>query len=301
MNKVYLDDEPAVNFKTATLELANPDGIEDAPATLDAESNHKSIEQIPSSKDISYAPFKNVDVHSFFTDRNEVVERAVKDCHEFIKEVSSDEVVGTWLLTEISLWDTEKERLVLLTTKCLYSVKYDFISLKILEYNQVPLANLDTVVIGELIYPSSSFAPRLNGLAEGMSYIINCAVRQEWSSLTTCSSFTQFESRRRHMLGIRLMWNKGHPLPLSKKWNPFAKNIPWLTYASHPLFWHKGSEMDKARFDVEAMHAAILSLLSEECNMITGAIIVENYCGIGALVHNKNALGFFKVRGKVSF
>ncbi|KAK2587800.1 hypothetical protein KPH14_003903 [Odynerus spinipes] len=265
MNKVYLDDEPAVNFKTATLELANPDGIEDAPATLDAESNHKSIEQIPSSKDISYAPFKNVDVHSFFTDRNEVVERAVKDCHEFIKEVSSDEVVGTWLLTEISLWDTEKERLVLLTTKCLYSVKYDFISLKILEYNQVPLANLDTVVIGELIYPSSSFAPR------------------------------------RHMLGIRLMWNKGHPLPLSKKWNPFAKNIPWLTYASHPLFWHKGSEMDKARFDVEAMHAAILSLLSEECNMITGAIIVENYCGIGALVHNKNALGFFKVRGKVSF
>lgn len=36
------------------------------------------------------------------------------------------------------------------------------------------------------------------------------------------------------------MWNKGHPLSLSKKWNPFAKNIPWLTYASHPLFWHRG-------------------------------------------------------------
>lgn len=59
----------------------------------------------------------------------------------------------------ISIWDTEKERLVLLTTKYLYSVKYDFISLKILEYSQVSLTNLDTVVIGELIYPSSSLAP----------------------------------------------------------------------------------------------------------------------------------------------
>lgn len=266
MDKVCLDDEPAVNFKTATLEIAkDPEGTEGSPATIDTDTNHKSVEYISSSKNISYVPFKNVDVHSFFTDRNEVVERALMDCREFLKEISNNEFVGSWLLTEISLWDTEKERLVLLTTKCLYTIKYDFISLKILEYNQVPLANLDTVVIGELVYPSSSLAPK------------------------------------RHMLGVRLMWNKGHPLPLSKKWNPFARNIPWLTYASHPLFWYKGSEMDKARFDVEAMHAAVLSLLPEECNLITGSIIVENYCGIGALVHNKNALGFFKVRGKVSF
>lgn len=47
-------------------------------------------------------------------------------------------------------------------------------------------------------------------------------------------------SRKRHMSGVRLMWNRGNPLPLAKKWNPFAKDIPWLTYASHPLFWYKG-------------------------------------------------------------
>ncbi|XP_047345671.1 tumor protein p63-regulated gene 1-like protein isoform X2 [Vespa velutina] len=267
MDKVSLDDEPAVNFKTATLEIAkDPEGSEGSSATkIDTEDSSKTAEQTSFPKDISYVPFKNVDVHTFFTDRKEVVERAIKDCHKFLKEISSDDIIGSWLLTEISIWDTEKERLVLLTTKYLYSMKYDFISLKILEYSQVPLINLDTVVIGELIYPSSSLTPK------------------------------------RHMLGIRLMWNKGHPLSLSKKWNPFAKNIPWLTYASHPLFWHRGSEMDKAKFDVEAMHAAVLSLLPEECNMVTGSIIVENYCGIGALVHNRNALGFFKVRGKVSF
>ncbi|KAI4487712.1 hypothetical protein M0802_011902 [Mischocyttarus mexicanus] len=303
MDKVTLDDEPAVNFQTATLEIAKDAESIDGSTTakLDTEDNSKTTEQVSSVKDISYAPFKNIDVHSFFTDRKEVVERAIKDCQEFLKEPNSNDIVGSWLLTEISLWDTEKERLVLLTSTYIYSIKYDFISLKILEYSKIPLANLDTVVIGELIYPTSSLAPRLNGLAEVMSYVINCAVRQECSSLTTYSNLTQFEPRKRHMLGTRLMWNKGHPLPLSKKWNPFAKNIPWLTYASHPLFWHKGSEMDKTKFDVEAMHAAILSLLPEECNMMTGPIIVENYCGIGALVHNKNALGFFKVRGKVSF
>lgn len=45
------------------------------------------------------------------------------------------------------------------------------------------------------------------------------------------------------MSGIRMMWNKGTPLSLIKKWNPFAKDIPWLTYASHPLFWYKGKSI----------------------------------------------------------
>lgn len=53
----------------------------------------------------------------------------------------------------------EKERLVLLTTKALYSVKYDFISLKILDFNRVPMLLFDTAVMGDLIYPTSSLAP----------------------------------------------------------------------------------------------------------------------------------------------
>lgn len=104
------------------------------------------------------------------------------------------------------------------------------------------------------------------------------------------------------MPGIRLLWNRGQPLPLIKKWNPFAKDIPWLTYASHPLFWYKaGTEIEKTRFDIEAFHTTLKSLLSHECNAVNMPIIIENYCGLGALVHNRNGLGFFKIRGKVSF
>jgi hypothetical protein len=42
------------------------------------------------------------------------------------------------------------------------------------------------------------------------------------------------------MYGMRLMWNKGQPLSMDKKWNPFAKNIPWFTFTSHPLYFHSG-------------------------------------------------------------
>lgn len=64
-----------------------------------------------------------------------------------------------FLSFRISLWDTEKERLVLLTKNFLFSIKYDLISLKILEYNKVSLMDVDTLIAGDLIYPSKSLLP----------------------------------------------------------------------------------------------------------------------------------------------
>ncbi|XP_032686775.1 tumor protein p63-regulated gene 1-like protein isoform X4 [Odontomachus brunneus] len=297
MEETCLDDGFGANFEKATLEISKD--IDNVKPTT--ENNDDTSKPDPASRNVCNVPFRHIDVHTFFTDRNEVVERAIHDCTEKLIKENNEELVGSWLLTEISLWDTEKERLVLLATKTLYSVKYDFISLKILDCNRVPILLLDTVVTGELIYPPASLAPRLSGLAEGVSSIIQCAVRQEWSSVAGCSGLTQFEPRKRHMLGMRLMWNRGQPLPLIKKWNPFAKDIPWLTYSSHPLFWYKGTEVVKTRFDVEVFHSTLKNLLPHECNVINMPIIIENYCGVGALVHNRNGLGFFKIRGKVSF
>ncbi|XP_029047103.1 tumor protein p63-regulated gene 1-like protein isoform X3 [Osmia bicornis bicornis] len=276
MDETYFDEGPAGNFETATLEITKDlDGNEFSNSTsastgIDVEKRNRENEgnisnQVPTSKDVSTIPFKHLDIHSFFTDRNEVVARAIKDCQDSLINEEEKDIAGSWLLTEISLWDIEKERLVVLTKKAIYSIKYDFISLKVLEYNRIPLSQLDTLVSGELVYPSSSLAPK------------------------------------RNMAGVRLMWNKGNPLPLIKKWNPFAKDIPWLTYTSHPLFWYKGSEEEKLRFDVEGLRSTIKDLLPSECNIRSGLIIIENYIGVGALVHNRNALGFFKIRGKVSF
>jgi len=45
-------------------------------------------------------PFRHIDVHTFFTDRNEVVERAINDCMENLIKENNDELIGSWLLTE---------------------------------------------------------------------------------------------------------------------------------------------------------------------------------------------------------
>ncbi|XP_068986350.1 tumor protein p63-regulated gene 1-like protein isoform X2 [Bombus flavifrons] len=275
MDETYFDEGPAGNFETATLEIKELDVNElnsqnTVPVGADTAKKNRENEtytssEVPSSKDLSNIPFKHIDIHSFFSDRNEVVDRALKDCQESLINEEENDIIGSWLLTEISLWDIEKERLVILSKKAIYSIKYDFISLKILEYNRIPLLQIDTLVSGELVYPPSSLAPK------------------------------------RHMSGIRLMWNKGNPVPLTKKWNPFAKDIPWLTYASHPLFWYKGSEVEKARFNVEGLQSLIKDFLPSDCIIRNGLIIIENYFGVGALVHNRNGLGFYKIRGKVSF
>ncbi|KAJ8683261.1 hypothetical protein QAD02_019053 [Eretmocerus hayati] len=311
MDDTFLQDE-GPTFDTATLEIKT-ENVGTASINKNV-TNPKSnpepeppqITSIPKGESIPAGvpgiPYARIDCHTFFSDRNEVVEKALSDCQrDLLSSTEEDELVGSWMLTEITLWDTEKERLVLLTKDALYCVKYDLIILRIVEYSRISLPDVDTLIAGELVYPPTSFLPRLNGFAEGISSLINSAVRQEWSSFTSLSSTTEFEPRSRNMFGMRLMWNKGQPLSLDKKWNPFAKDIPWLTFTSHPLYWHKGSESDRTKYDVHALHTALQDLLSEQCLKLESPILIENYVGIGSLVHNRTGLGFFKTRGKVSF
>ncbi|XP_011497520.1 PREDICTED: tumor protein p63-regulated gene 1-like protein isoform X2 [Ceratosolen solmsi marchali] len=287
MDDTFLQDE-GPNFDRVTLEIKhesneflNSQNLKDKKNSIDSTSKGASAIKVVS------IPYTRIDCHTFFSSRNEVVERALADCQRDLLSCSEeDELIGTWLLTEISLWDTEKERLILLTKTVLYSVKYDLISLKILEYDRVCLSEVDTLIAGELIYPATSLLP---------------AVHQEWSSFTSLSGTTEFEPRSRNMFGMRLMWNKGQPLSMDKKWNPFAKNIPWCTFTSHPLYFHTGPDSNKTKYDVRALHSALSDLLSEHCHKLENPIIIENYIGIGSLMHNRIGLGFFKIRGKISF
>ncbi|GFG34253.1 hypothetical protein Cfor_10694 [Coptotermes formosanus] len=133
----------------------------------------------------------------------------------------------------------------------LITVKYDFIALKKLEFQKVSLDLVDTLIIGDLVYPSGSLVPRLNGLTSGVVTVIKgCLLRplqERWTQNKLdkdfCASafdFVSFEPRSRNVRGLRAMWNKGKPLPFTKKWNPFSNDIPWTTYMSHPLSWRKG-------------------------------------------------------------
>lgn len=209
----------------------------------------------------------------YFTFRDGIVENAVKDSiSNIVVEMQDGEVIGSWLLTEISLWDNDKERLILLCANSLITVKYDFIALKQLEFKKVPLDLLDTLVIGDLVYPPGSLVPT------------------------------------RNMRGVRAMWNRSEPLTFSKKWNPFNNEVPWTTYSSHPLFWHKDADNNKM-YDVEDFARKLVETVEkcqkqsdgDVCRVEHKPIVLQNYVGLGSLIHNRNSLGFFKVRGKFSF
>ncbi|XP_014370897.2 tumor protein p63-regulated gene 1-like protein isoform X6 [Papilio machaon] len=231
-------------------------------------------------------PFNRENIKDFFTFRKGVVENAIQECITALLFPEDGEYLGSWLLTEITLWDNEKERIVLLTSRLVMTIKYDFIAMKQLDFKKTYLDDLDTIAIGELVYPPSSLVPE------------------------------------RNLRGVRLMWNKGEPLSLKTAWNPFSQDVPFLTFASHPIFWHKDTEgmkdslfsseqerdgtlEERAMYDMETfaqkLQRAIESMPSSTCCIHHSPIVIQSYLGVTSLLHNKISLGFFKVRGKFSF
>ncbi|XP_063822052.1 tumor protein p63-regulated gene 1-like protein isoform X4 [Ostrinia nubilalis] len=215
-------------------------------------------------------PFDRENIKDFFTFRRGVVENAIQECITGLLFPEDGEYLGAWLLTEITLWDNEKERIVILTSRLVMTIKYDFIAMKQLDFKKTYLDDLDTIVIGELVYPPSSLVPE------------------------------------RNLRGVRLMWNKGEELPLKTVWNPFSQDVPFITFASHPIFWHKDGELeDKATYDMEIfaqkLQRAIEAMPSSACCIHHSPIVIQSYVGLTSLLHNKTSMGFFKVRGKFSF
>ncbi|XP_050345431.1 tumor protein p63-regulated gene 1-like protein isoform X2 [Nymphalis io] len=214
-------------------------------------------------------PFNSENIKDFFTFRKGVVENAIQECITGLLFPEDGEYLGSWLLTEITLWDNEKERIVLLTSRLVMTIKYDFIAMKQLDFKKTYLDDLDTIVIGELVYPPSSLVPE------------------------------------RNLRGVRLMWNKGEPLPMKTVWNPFSQDVPFLTFASHPIYWHKdGGLEERSTYDMELFAQKLqraVENMTSPCCIHHSPIVIQSYVGLTSLLHNKTSMGFFKVRGKFSF
>lgn len=261
-----LDDGPEKAFESATLQI-NTEGPfsnklnkieltmtelssdQDSLLNGNVENTENSSTKKARPNSLALVPWSRDSAKDFFCFRNGLITTAIEECQKDLITEEDGAILGSWLLTEISFWDSEKERLIILTEKYLYTIKYDFIALKQLDQRKTALEDIDTVIIGELSYPSTSLIPHLDGLATGVSTIVKgCLVRpiqERLAGMPPCTNTNAlrigtFEARSRNISGIRLMWGKGLPLPFLKKWNPFEKDIPFTTFASHPLLWHKG-------------------------------------------------------------
>ncbi|XP_073970102.1 tumor protein p63-regulated gene 1-like protein isoform X1 [Rhodnius prolixus] len=322
-----LDDGPDRAFEGATLQIENEmltksqDNAMDSSLETLLNGNAPKGAESPNKKarpnTLALVPWSGENAKDFFCYRNGLVSNAVGECKKEVLTPDDGELIGSWLLTEISFWDNEKERLVLLTTRMLITVKYDFIALKQLDYRKVPLDVIDTVIVGDLAYPPISLIPHIDGLATGVTSIVKgCLVRplqERWagmpSACTSANTFriNNFEARSRNLSGVRTMWNQGKPLSFIRKWNPFEKDIPFNTFTSHPLLWHTDDDNGERKiYNVDDFLNQLIETMDRriktfQCSVQHKPILLENYLGLGALIHNKNSLGFFKVRGKFSF
>lgn len=78
---------------------------------------------------------------------------------EYIARFLDVEIEGSFLLnllTHINHWDIDKERLLLITTKHLVFVKYDFITLRRLDCSKRQFGEYEGIVMAPLVYPSGS-------------------------------------------------------------------------------------------------------------------------------------------------
>ncbi|KAF4525864.1 hypothetical protein B566_EDAN015967 [Ephemera danica] len=290
-----LEEGPTERFRGATLQIHHDSNQGSrSPSSQGTYSPLKQAAHPGYGSLCPVAPSTEEEAREFFVSRDNLVTHAVEESvQELLQPESDGELLGSWLLTEISLWDTEKERLILLSSRVLIIVKYDFIALKRLDHRKIPLTLIDTLVIGELIYPPGSLVPRLNGLASGVVTVVKgCLLRplqERWAAKQTCEEVDQkdqfcqstfeyfnFEPRARNVRGVRAMWNR---------------------------------DEGNKKFDVEDFAQKLSGAVEQasscnglpSCKVENAPIVLQNYVGLGSLIHNRNALGFFKVRGKFSF
>ncbi|XP_077534842.1 tumor protein p63-regulated gene 1-like protein isoform X3 [Haemaphysalis longicornis] len=236
-----------------------------------------STASVPSLVRQSSREISEEETKEYFSVREGAVEKAAEQCSPVLMRHLDGELRGVWLLTEIDHWDTEKERLVFLTDYSLIVLKYDFITLRLLEYRRLHLKAFDIVQVGLLTYPNKSFMPP------------------------------------RNQDGVRCVWDQGTHLPLTKEWNPWCREIPWVTFTSHHLHT---TAVGSAHHDVGLFSRALVEAVTQldlslapppslmrcaPCRVLYEPVIVCSYLGVAAAFHNTTQLGFFKARGKVSF
>lgn len=210
------------------------------------------------------------DPNNFFTFRDGVIERAVKECTAHLLDETEGPVYASFLLTQINHWDTDKERLLMMTAKNLILVKYDFIALRRLGCRKIMFSDIEGIVVGNLVYPSGSLIPD------------------------------------RNMKGIRLLLKQDKPDSFASKWNPFNNEVHFLTFTYHPLYYHKDCADERLRnvynLDIFIENICLsVQKWKENIVILQHNILLENYVGLGSVIHNRHSLGFFKVRGKFSF
>ncbi|XP_071110027.1 tumor protein p63-regulated gene 1-like protein [Haliotis cracherodii] len=290
---VQLDDEKAAQegqFVGATLEL---NGEDPAPKARDPDADvdfagpalsrnrpgstigRQSIRSTSSRTSLKPGVVKSdMSAKTFFSYKGTHFDSAIQEhCRQAIKPELDGELLGCWLLTEIDHWDLEHEKIMMLTEHSLIVCKYNFITQKLLEFKRIMLHCVDTICIGDFKYPEHSIMPD-----------------------------------RQHG-GIQLRWNRGQDLTFGQKWNPFATDIPWVSFTHHPILYNP-KENETTTYNCDDFYESLVQAVSkayqvkrpnEKITIVKGPILIESYASVASMVYNQSGLGFFRDRNGISF
>lgn len=217
---------------------------------------------------------REMETAKYFAIKEGNFDKAVEQCKTDLYYSELDgSYVGAWLLTEIDHWDNEKERLVLLTQKQLILVQYNFITSQITDHRKIPLVNCTRIQSSTLGYGGSAFA------------------------------FYRYSTLRSDQLGIRVHWNMPKSPGMLDFWNPWSKDIPFVTLTSHTSVEVNKTSPDSVNFTTfeKSLIAAASSDVSRALATDEEPILINVIFGISAMVHNQSKLGFCRERGGVCF
>ncbi|CAG9585079.1 unnamed protein product [Danaus chrysippus] len=80
-------------------------------------------------------------------------------------------------------------------------------------------------------------------------------------------------------------------------WNPFSQDVPFITFASHPIYWHKeGGLQERSTYDMELFAQKLqraVEAIGSAC-IHHSPIVIQSYLGLTSLLHNKTSMGFLQ-------
>eukprot|EP00698_Gefionella_okellyi_P005890 TRINITY_DN15321_c0_g1_i1.p1 TRINITY_DN15321_c0_g1~~TRINITY_DN15321_c0_g1_i1.p1 ORF type:complete len:242 (+),score=32.41 TRINITY_DN15321_c0_g1_i1:109-726(+) len=82
-------------------------------------------------------------------------DEAIHRCMQLIAFKDMEQLVRPFNVLSINQWNTEQERLLLLTSHALYRIKYDFDSHSVHHFERMPLKDIKAIQHGPLIHGAS--------------------------------------------------------------------------------------------------------------------------------------------------
>ncbi|XP_069506733.1 tumor protein p63-regulated gene 1-like protein [Ambystoma mexicanum] len=220
------------------------------------------------------APRRTRNGADYFILRAALLDQAIKDMTNLLSPADDGAVQSVWILTEVTHWNQDQERLALLTERTLLLCQYDFVGLSSSQLFRVPLNFIDTVFWGPFTYPSTSLNKR-----EGHA--------------------------------LRIQWDKLRQPSFLSRWNPWASDLPYLTLTEHPAagieekvahMCQLGKFKEQLVEQVRTAHAE--NPLPGRANgllVLEQPVTVDTYLGLLSLISSKAEMGYSKSRGLFGF